>query len=98
MASFIRSHGTSFFNVRFSCFFKKHFNTFFKKVAIAVRYTNFGMTDDIVTDEITLLDYVFAGMWAGILYGVAGLFGMCGSYERNRCKYIIINKNKFKSD
>ncbi|KAK4025566.1 hypothetical protein OUZ56_014628 [Daphnia magna] len=51
-------------------------------IAIVVGYTNLGQGPDY--DDIGSLDYVFAGIWAGCCYGVAGIIGICGSYERRR--------------
>ncbi|KAI9562812.1 hypothetical protein GHT06_010267 [Daphnia sinensis] len=55
-------------------------------IAIVVRYTNLGQGPDY--DDIGSLDYVFAGIWAGCCYGVAGIIGICGSYERGRTQLL----------
>lgn len=51
----------------------------FTQTAITIRYTNLGAgyTDNAVGN----LDYVFAGLWSSLLYGIGGLVGLCASYE-----------------
>jgi len=50
------------------------------QAVICIRYSNFG--NGVSYDHIGALDYVVAGIWAGLLYGIAGLLGLCGSYNR----------------
>lgn len=52
---------------------------------ITSRYSNFGMLD--VYDPISGLDFVFVGLWAGLLFGITGLIGMCASYDKNVHRY-----------
>jgi hypothetical protein len=54
----------------------------FLQIAIVTRYSNFGQGLDY--NNIGGLDYIFAGIWAGWFYGVAGIVGIFGSYERKR--------------
>lgn len=51
-----------------------------------VRYSNFTLGPDY--DEIGGLDYVFAGIWTGFSFGIAGIVGICASYERKRSQYV----------
>jgi hypothetical protein len=55
---------------------------YFLQIAIVIRYSNFGQGPDY--NNIGGLDYIFAGIWAGWFYGVAGIVGIVGSYERKR--------------
>lgn len=54
----------------------------FQQIAIVVRYSNLALGPDY--DNIGGLDYIFAGIWTGFFYGVAGIIGICASYERKR--------------
>ncbi|XP_057367819.1 uncharacterized protein LOC130688829 [Daphnia carinata] len=47
--------------------------------AITIRYTNLaaGYTENSVGN----LDFVFAGLWSSLFYGIGGLVGLCASYE-----------------
>lgn len=52
-----------------------------------MRYSNFGLMYSEM-DDIGSLDFVLAGIWAGIFYGLAGLLGLFGSYERKRSQWV----------
>ena len=52
------------------------------QVIIPLRYTNYGQ--GIEYNDIGGLDFIFAGVWAGICYGVCGLVGICCSYTRKK--------------
>ena len=64
-----------------------HIKWIYSQVLITSRYSNFGDLDNGETDSITKLDYVFAGLWSGTLYVIAGLVGMCASYNSRRWRY-----------
>ncbi|EFX88269.1 hypothetical protein DAPPUDRAFT_96294 [Daphnia pulex] len=57
-------------------------------IAIVIRYSNFGQGPDY--NNIGGLDYIFAGIWAGWFYGVAGIVGIFGSYERKRVQLLTV--------
>ncbi|XP_046449562.1 uncharacterized protein LOC124198004 [Daphnia pulex] len=56
--------------------------------AITIRYTN--LCAGITENSVGNLDYVYAGLWSSLSYGIAGLVGMCASYTRRRKQMISL--------
>ena len=49
---------------------------------ILVRFSNFGQGASY--NDIGALDFIYAGIWSGLFYGIGGLIGLCASYERRK--------------